>query len=393
MKAAYICPDRGIPVFGCKGSSLHVQEVVRAFGNFGIETELFAATRGGSSPMGLEHVRVQKLKRLKTTEIAVKEQADIEANQSTIDALAAAAPYDFVYERYSLWSHAGMTFARTAGIPGILEVNSPLIEEQSKYRGLIDRAGAEAATRSCLDAASLIVAVSQEVATYLDTWDQARGKVHVVPNGVNTAKFDGLRRKSGDAAAPFTIGFIGTLKPWHGVEGLIDAFAILHRKWPQARLLIVGDGPQSEDIRTRIEKLSLENFVEMTGAVDPADVPKLYERMDVGVAPYPGNIDFYFSPLKVYEYMAAGLPVVASDIGQIRQILRAGDSGILYRAGNIDHLVEALETLLSDRERAKAMGLRARHIAVSEHSWDNRVALILGLAGLLPPDRASTGNN
>ena len=384
MKAAYVCADRGVPVFGTKGCSLHVQEVTRAFTKRGIDTDLFAASPGGTAPDDLNHLQARKLARSKTTDKQEREQADIIANKAAIAELAQYGPYDFVYERYSLWSHGGMSFAKDAGIPGILEVNAPLIQEQAKYRGLFDAASAERITRQCFAAASLVLAVSDEVATYLETYEQARGKIQVMPNGVNVERFAHINQHK-TPASTFTIGFVGTLKPWHGLDGLIEAFALLYARYPQARLLIIGDGPQAEQVRTRVSELGIEQVVEMTGSVKPADIPGYCARMDVGLAPYPADIDFYFSPLKIYEYMAAGLPVIASNLGQISGLIEHKKSGLLYEAGDIGYLVKTLEQLINDPAYASKLGRQGRQIAVKSHSWDSRIEQILGLAGLVTP--------
>ena len=96
---------------------------------------------------------------------------------------------DFIYERYSLWSYAGMQYARKSGVPGLLEVNAPLIEEQATYRTLVDRAGAERVADRVFGAATALIAVSQEVADYLDQYPAARGRIYVIPNGVDPDRF------------------------------------------------------------------------------------------------------------------------------------------------------------------------------------------------------------
>jgi len=380
MRIAYVSADCGVPVFGMKGCSLHVQEVVRAFCRRGIDVNLFAAAVRGDLPADLAGIQLHKVKYPAVAEITECEQVGHDANRDTMARLHTSGPFDLVYERYSLWGHAGMNYARTSGIPGVLEVNAPLIEEQEKYRGLTDRSAAERITRSCFECADTLIAVSEGVADYLEQFKEARGKIHVVPNGVNPARFPTTRTASSTAGDIFTIGFVGTLKPWHGLEGLLESFLQLLTQHPQARLLIVGDGPEAGKLRGQIAAAGLDKIVEMTGAVKPEEIPRQLARMDVGVAPYPDDPDFYFSPLKVYEYMAAALPVVASRIGQLDGLIVHEQNGLVYTPGDSSRLTRALARLIENRAWACDLGKAAHQTILAGHTWDDRVERILQLA-------------
>src|SRR5256885_4445443 len=104
----------------------------------------------------------------------------------------------------------------------------------------------------------------------------------------------------------FTVGFVGSMKPWHGLDVLVEAFARLHERAPDARLLLVGDGPARAAVCADLSARGLAGVVHCTEAVAPHEVPGLLTSVDAAVAPYPRATGFYFSPLKVYEYMAAG---------------------------------------------------------------------------------------
>src|SRR5262249_45170381 len=151
----------------CKGCSIHVQEVVRALTKQGTQVQLFTIRPGGKPPPGLETIRLHALPAPAKGEPAFREQAALAANRPIRDALEQAGPFDLVYERYSLWSAAGMDYAQAHGIPGLLEVNGPLIEEQATHRRLVDRASAERVAQQVFSSASILIAVSQEVARYL----------------------------------------------------------------------------------------------------------------------------------------------------------------------------------------------------------------------------------
>src|SRR5260370_16186351 len=137
-----------------------------------------------------------------------------------------------------------MEYARARGSPGLVEVNAPLIEEQAEHRILVDRARVEYVAERVFRAATALIAVSDQVAAYLERYPATRGRVQVIPNGVDPDRFPaGLRASSSTLPGTFTVGFLGTLKPWHGLPTLVEAFALLHREGPSSRLLIVGARP------------------------------------------------------------------------------------------------------------------------------------------------------
>ncbi|MGE5698790.1 MAG: glycosyltransferase family 4 protein [Deltaproteobacteria bacterium] len=381
MRIAYVCADPGVPVFGMKGCSIHVQEVLRALIGRGARVTLFAAREGGEPVDGLAGIALHPLPMPSAGNLAGRERESLAANAALRTALDGEGPFDLVYERYSLWSFAGMEYASAAGIPGVLEVNAPLIDEQATYRGLADLHGAVRVAERAFHSAAAIVAVSQGVADYLDRFPGARGRVHVIPNGVDPGRFpENLPPALPRARGTFTTGFVGTLKAWHGLSHLVEAFDTLHREEPGSRLLVVGTGPERDRLAEDLTRRGLAPAATLTGAVRPEEIPGLLASMDAAVAPYPRREDFYFSPLKVFEYMAAGLPVAASRIGQIERLIRDGEDGILLPPGDSDALASALLRLARDPSLRARLGRAARERARKEFSWATVAERILRAA-------------
>src|SRR2546422_1018511 len=176
MRIAYVCADPGVPVFGRKGCSVHVQEMLRALQGHGAGVDLFAARVDEAPPSGLESLPIHHLTPVGDGDPSSHAAAIAALNDQLAALLDRAGPYDLVYERYSLWSLAAMEHAATAGVPGLLEVNAPLIEEQAAYRGLRDAAGADRVAARAFRAASVLLAVSAEVAAWLERRGVARGE-------------------------------------------------------------------------------------------------------------------------------------------------------------------------------------------------------------------------
>ncbi len=379
MRLAYVCTDPGVPVYGSKGGSIHVQEVLRALIAKGVEVVLFARRVGGDTPRGLESVALRRLDRAPSGQTQERERFLLDANVALRDALAAEPELDMVYERHALWSYAAMEYAASAGLPGVLEVNAPLVDEQARYRKLHMVEEAEAAAQRCWDSAGSLLAVSAPLAAWLRDRVACPERVHAVPNGVDTARFGSHVTKELPAdAGTVTIGFVGSLRPWHGVERLVAAFLRLWKEGLPVRLLIVGDGPMLERIEEDCKEAAAA--VVLTGSVTPDRVPGLLASMDIAVAPYPRLESFYFSPLKLFEYMAAGLAIVASACGQVQEVILDGETGVLFEPDDADGLCAALRRLATDAALREQLGEQARQTAEQEHKWELVAESILARA-------------
>ncbi|NDJ57583.1 glycosyltransferase family 4 protein [Enterobacteriaceae bacterium 4M9] len=388
MKVAYVCADPGIPVFGQKGASIHIQEVLRVLLRQGAEITLFAQRLGGEVPHEFRTLNIVTLPSLPGADEEMRARAALNANTLLAEHLAAAGPFDVVYERYSLWSHAAITYAHEAGIPSVLEVNAPLPQEQRQYRKLVLEQEAFAVLDNLLNHAAIIIAVSGGVRNWLETFAPAQGKVHVVENGVDPARF--APRADNSERDALTLGFVGTLKPWHGLHTLVDAFILLRQKGYNVTLSIIGDGPQAADLQQRLASSGVSG-AQFHGAVAPEQVPQLLSCVDIAVAPYPQLENFYFSPLKIYEYMAAGLPVITTRVGHLAELVSDGETGLLVAPEDPTALAQAVISLIDNPAQRQRLGNAGRREAEQHHSWTQAVKRIWQLAGLQLPAGACNG--
>ncbi|MDO4784989.1 MAG: glycosyltransferase family 4 protein [Propionibacteriaceae bacterium] len=369
MRIAYVCVDPGIPVFGTKGACVHIQEVVREMRARGHEVVVYAARKGREVPPDLTDLKVVEVPVLSGSP-AEREYAQQQASAEIVQRILVDGA-DLVYERYSLFSTVLAEVSATAGCPGVLEVNAPLIEEQRTHRVLVDEAAARGALQLQVRAAAATICVSDPVRDWVRE-QTGTDRAYTVPNGVSVTR---IQPQPEEPGAP-VVTFVGTLKPWHGVSDLLTAASLAKQEW---RLRIIGDGPERDALQAQATQLGLD--VDFRGAVAPQDMPAQLSGSAIGVAPYPdlgGEDEQYFSPLKVYEYLAAGLPVVASAVGQLPELLN--DLGTLVPPSNPAALAEAIDALAADPQRRAELGARGREQAERRHSWSGVVDRILDLA-------------
>ncbi|AZQ68236.1 glycosyltransferase family 1 protein [Silicimonas algicola] len=385
MRIAYVSADRGIPVFGEKGASIHIQEMMRAFVTVGHDVRALTARRGDGDGQGLWVEEVPQTG--SGADRADKERAAMrqaEAIEARLMSLYREWPFDMIYERYSLWSAAGVRAARRLGLPVVTEVNAPLVMEQAAFRSLVCDAEARALEAEVLAGSTALAAVSSQVAEYLVCAGAASGRVHVIGNAVDTRHFRPDVPPAEVAGIPdnaFVVGFTGSLKMWHGVDTLLEAFRLFRAVEPRAHLLICGDGPKAGWIEGFVAGATLGEAVTLAGWVDHARLPSLIARMDVATAPYPVSDTHYFSPLKLYEYLAVGSPVLASDIGQTAELLAGSEAAILLPPGDAGALARGMADLCADPVRRRVMSMAAADLG-RRHDWTDNARRVVALAGL-----------
>ena len=379
MRILVLCTDQGVRVPGTKGASLHLRSVAQAFTQLGHDV-LLMGVAGHTDPdvdcptwllphPGRAEGRRQELNKLALTHRFATEGAT---------AAAAFAP-EVVYERLSLFGTAGLEIAATTGAAHVLEVNAMLSREQSRWRGLHHVEEASRREVLALRGADHVVAVSDEVARAVQ--EVRRDGVATVPNGFDeqlfTAEVDrsAVRRGLGVGPHERLAVFVGTLRPWHGVE---HAIAALPHTPDDVRLVVVGDGPGAAELAALAGRLGVRDRVILTGALPHAEAVAVVRSADVGLAPYPALADFAFSPLKVYEYLAAGLPFVASHLGQIAGLVGEYGSGLLVPPGDPLALAAGIRRVVADPEAAER-ARRARSLAFDRCGWRARARQILAL--------------
>lgn len=295
-------------------------------------------------------------------------------------------PPDFIYERASLYATAGVKLAEALRRPLLVELNAPLALEHVAYRaGALGDLAAEA-ERWMLTRADAVLAVSGELREYVAGLGVEPGRICVIPNGVDPALFrpgsaePTTRERWGLRDGP-VLGFVGGLRPWHGVEVLPALLERLVRRHPNVQLAIVGDGPLRGELEAEVRARQLDSAVLFTGALPQEEVASLVRHFAVGLAPYPRlEHAFYFSPLKLFEYMAAGTAVVAARLGQIAEVVRDGETGLLYPPGDVEALVGACERLLEDPGLRSRLGRVAADEVRARYTWDNNVERVVTIA-------------
>ncbi|MEA2538589.1 MAG: hypothetical protein QOF11_2823 [Chloroflexota bacterium] len=280
-------------------------------------------------------------------------------------------PAPIVYVRFHFLSLPTAAVARAAGSTVIQEVNSGANDAYDMWPALrpMHRLLGWAA-RTQLRWADATIAVTEPIAAYVDGLTGRPGTCHVVGNGADVELFSPSRR--GDPAPrPYAV-FVGALASWQGIEVAIDAAG--SPAWPAGvDLVIVGDGRQRDVVvaasqrHDHIRWLGTLPYREV-GAVIAGSLTALVPASDLDgarVAP---------SPVKLYEALASGVPVVASDIVGVGAIVREHDCGLVFPSGDALELANRVADLAGDPERAAAMGARGRAAAVEHYSWDVRAA-------------------
>jgi len=247
------------------------------------------------------------------------------------------------------------------GLPVVQEIHSISYVERSQRKG--KPTGGHWGPLSRMEvgqwrSASALWVNSTELQKNIVSNGLAPESVQFFPFGIaeSPRQFPGERTQDG----LIQIAFVGSFYPWHGVQCLVRAFAKLADELPNASLVLMGDGIMRARCEQEVEELGLGNRIEFTGWLPRDHMIERLRDVHIGVAPYLAVENFYFEPVKIFDYMAAGLPVVASAQGRVREMLEGGTSGCLMPPGDEAALTTELKKLCRDPDSRKSLGRAAR---------------------------------
>ncbi|GIK40305.1 MAG: hypothetical protein BroJett011_41380 [Chloroflexota bacterium] len=305
------------------------------------------------------------------------------SNYRLFDACLQCFPgHDLVYERNGLYRDGVAKACRRLKLPYVLYVEADDILEHDymgkPITGLL-RWRAKETMHYNLNSADCIICVSEPLKTHLiTTWGMPGEKIVVFPNVADVQRFrpdpqarSEIRASLGINANPMIL-FVGAFYEWHDVATLLDAFAQVLAACPEARLVLVGEGAQRQAMMQRTADLGITHAVQFTGFMAHTEIPRLVAAADIAAAPYPPmQHDLWLSPLKLFEYMAAGTAIIASGVGQIAEVIQDGRNGLLVPPGDVLALAGALQRLIADTDLRTGLAQQAREDAVRKHSWEH----------------------
>jgi glycosyltransferase involved in cell wall biosynthesis len=356
------------------GQSVHVEELVAAFRSLGHEVLVVGPGFYEQARFGGESRLVPWIRaRLPSVIGELAELAyNIPAWWRLRGAFRRFRPA-LIYERYNLYYLAGTWLARSSGVTLFLEVNAPLAEERARFGQLRLRWLAGVLERFVWRSATKVLAVTGVLQQAVAAAGVPADRIVVVPNGIDPAQFSGLPvREAGDR--PLVLGFVGFVRDWHGLDAVIAAMAA-ERGGPDLRLVVVGDGPARAALEQQAAALGLAERVTFTGLQPREAIPALVAGFDIALQPL---VVSYASPLKIFEYMAAGRAIVAPDQPNIREVLHDGETAVLFDPAEAGAMWRAIRRLAGDPALQRRLGEAARaEIARRDYTWRGNAARVV----------------
>jgi alpha-maltose-1-phosphate synthase len=365
VRILYVASDQVVP--GTTGGSVHVIEVARGLATRGHELHV-VVWRGAGQPAeesaeGIVWHRIRwwpphRLFRWRASR--------------ALTAIATRVRPDVVMERYYNFGGEGVAAASRVGTPALLEVNSPILDHPGSLKALLDLALVVRPMRRYREAlcrrASALVAPLREIVPAF-----ARDKTEVVTWGANVERFRPdlrraeLRRAWGAPDGAAVVLFSGSFRPWHGVHVLEEAARALATREDLFFVLVGGSDTGTGAGRGYRGR--------QLGALAYERMPEVVAAADIGVAPYDTRrlgqlqLGFYWSPLKIFEYMASGLPTVTIGRRPLTEIVRDGEEGCHFQEGDAQDLARVLVRLADDAGLRQRLGQSARQRVVARYSW------------------------
>lgn len=310
---------------------------------------------------------------------------------SDIERIVGDRAPDAVFARYALDSYAPAILSRKLGIPLIIEYNGSEVwvarhwGSKLRYPDLSLKI-----EESVLKSADMVTVVSKPLKDELVGRGIDERRILVNPNSVDPDMFDpgrfsqmemeNLKSELGIPDGTIVAGFIGTFGPWHGVDVLAKAIPLALKDNSRLHFMLIGDGQLLDSVKDQLRTSDVLDRVTFTGVIPQEDAPRYLMCADFFLSPHVPNPDgtpFFGSPTKLFEYMALGKGIIASDLEQLGEILEHGKTAILVKPGDAKDLASAIDYLYDNMDIADRLGKAARERVLENHTWDAHVGNIL----------------
>jgi glycosyltransferase involved in cell wall biosynthesis len=281
-----------------------------------------------------------------------------------------------IYERYNLFYLAGTWLSHSSRVPLFLEVNAPLAAERARFGGLGLPGLAARLEAYVWRSADKVLAVTGVLKRMVEQAGVPANRIEIVPNGIDPAEFAAAPRRA-QHGGRVVLGFVGFVRDWHGLDGVIAAMATARDAAPMD-LVVVGDGPARAALERQAAASGLADRVRFTGLQGREEIPALVAGFDIALQP---RVVDYASPLKIFEYMAAGRAIVAPDQENIREILSDGETALLFDPSRPEAMWQAILRLAGDADLRHRLGAAAAaEIARRDLTWSGNARRVVGWA-------------
>jgi glycosyltransferase involved in cell wall biosynthesis len=359
------------------GQGVHLEAMVSALRAEGHEVRVVGPSGFEATGLGGESRMVGLLReRLPAWVGELAELAYMVPATLRLHRAAAEFRPDVIYERANLFHLAGTVVAATRRVPLMLEVNAPLAEERSRHGNLSLQGIAAGLERLAWRRASRVLPVTDVLADHIRAAGVPEARIAVVPNGIHPEDFP-APLPAAAAPAQLTLGFVGFVREWHGLDRVVRALAS-YRGSPALALKVVGDGPARPGLEQLAAELGIADRVRFTGLAERDSVPTMVGQFDIALQP--ASVA-YASPLKVFEYMAAGRAIVAPDQPNLREVLRHEQTALLFDPADPEALWRAILRLAEDPVLRQRLGDGAREeIRRRDMTWGGNARKVVALA-------------
>jgi glycosyltransferase involved in cell wall biosynthesis len=289
-------------------------------------------------------------------------------------------PDAVLYERHAYFMFMGVLLGKWLKRSVLLEVNE--LAGFTRARGLILERLARRIDGWVLSRVNHILCVSRVLADEAQVRGADSKRVHVLPNAIDSNRFQNPKpgrslRASLGLEGSIVIGHVGLFYRWDRLDVLIEVVGAIRQRHPDIKVLLVGDGPEMDNLKETARRLGMDRDVVIPGPVSRDDVPGYIDAMDICVLP---DSNAFGSPIALFEFMAMGKPCVVPDLGPMLDVIDDNTTGLLFPHGDYKALEKALLRLVEDSALRNQVGARARQAVYERHTWDANARFVVQLA-------------